>query len=230
MLYYAGMSAKNQEAVALRAAGASYSEIEKKLEVSKSTLSFWFRDASWSNEVKEALRQKAIAQSTTRLLSINRARGLGLQFAYAKVENDARKEFKKNMRSTLFVAALVFYLCDGDKSSTGRVKVSNTDVPMLRLFVRFLEQFCHIPNDRVRATVVVYPNLNVKVCEWYWQKKLDFKPTNFCKASVIKGRGRGRSLESGICTLGVTNTLVKKKILAWLRLFEEDLSRKADMV
>lgn len=210
-------------ALELRKSGKSYSEIEKETGISRSTLSYWFRKEGWSEEVKNRLTQDAISNATARIISLNRVRGIGLQFKYAKAADEARVEFKKFLKSPLFVVGVSIYWGEGDKGSSGRIKVSNTDPSMLRLYLRFLEVFCDISKDSLRAWVITHPNLDVKDPEMYWAKELDFKPKNFYKTTVIRGKSRKGRFQNGICALGVSNLYTKRKILTWISLLESQI-------
>ncbi len=57
---YFGKLEEKQKAIELRKQGLSYSEIRKKVDVSKSTLSIWCRDINLSNEQVLLLSKKEI--------------------------------------------------------------------------------------------------------------------------------------------------------------------------
>lgn len=219
------MQANKERAVALRSEGLSYSAIEKELGISRSTLSFWLRNYPWSEDIKVRLRQQALTQSSSRLVAVNRVRKIGFQFQYAKAEEAARKEFSKLLKSPAFVPGIFIYWTLGDKSGRGRIKVSNADPSMLRLFLRFLETVCGVKKDRIRLTITSQSDLNNQASEEYWQKELDFKPKNFYKTRVVRRKSIENKPKYGVCSVEIGDTMLKKKVLVWIELYRTYVSK-----
>lgn len=219
------MNPVKARAITLRSQGLSYSAIEKELGVSKSTLSFWLSSHPWSEDVKDSLRQKAIADATLRLVAVNRVRNIGYQFEYAKAEETAKKEFARLMKASSFAPGVCIYWSLGDKTSGGRIKVSNADSSMLRLFLRFLGEVCEVKKDQIRLTVYSHSDHNGQESQVYWMRELDFQAKNFYKTRVVKRKSTVSKPKFGTCSLELTDTVLKKKLLVWVRLYSEKMSK-----
>lgn len=221
-------SDRKKNATELRLKGASYQKIQETVRVSKSTLSEWFSKLEWSTEIKKELTQKNRVDSKQRMTKLNRVRGIGLQFKYAEARDSAVKEFTKRMRSPLFLAGLCVYWGEGDRISKGFVRVSNTDAAMLRLFVKFLVNHCGIPQERIKAAVLTYPDLDPQSCKTYWMRNLGFSEDKFTKTVIIQGKSKRRRLSNGVCLVVVSNSYLKVKLNTWLEMVQEIFN--ADMV
>lgn len=116
---------------------------------------------------------------------------------------------------------------EGDKRTRGQVRLANTDPELIRLFVFFLKNACQVPSERIKASVLIYPDLDPEMCRTYWLTRSSIKTQNFHKCVVILGRHKTRKLSYGVCSIFVTSTYFKEKILEWLRLMPYELmSRK----
>lgn len=82
------------KAFKLRKEGKSYREIAKNLNVSKGTISYWFKNINWSEDIKKQLEKKAKIISTERLKRLIALRKKFLTELYKKAQNEAKKEFQ----------------------------------------------------------------------------------------------------------------------------------------
>ena len=125
----------------LRRFGKSYNEIKAELGVPKSTLSDWFKDQKWSNDLAKNLAEKVKEQSKIRLIKLDKIRGEHLKKLYREAEIEAEAEFKKLKYHPLFIAALMIYWGEGNKLSRNRCCVANTEPLMIKIFYQFLILF-----------------------------------------------------------------------------------------
>lgn len=217
------MRKDKKEAVELRKLGKSYSEIKKELGVPKSTLSEWFSNLDWSQEIAEKRAEKAIKENTIRIKKLNKVRGKKLDKLYAQARKEAEEDFKKLKLHPLFVAGVMLYWGEGDKSENGPVRISNTDPGMIKAFYHFLKHVCGIKDSDISAYVLLYPELKEKECKEYWIKNTDLSVDHFTKSVVIEGRHETRRLDYGVCNLHTSSKYLKEKIKVWIDLFSEEL-------
>src|SRR4051812_24300116 len=59
----------------------------------------------------------------------------------------------------LFVAGVALYVGEGDKTNPSLI-VTNSDVRVLKLWVRFLEQVCGVPAVRLKGHIDYYEDLD----------------------------------------------------------------------
>lgn len=224
MLFY--MRKDKPLATDMRRRGNSYLEIQKRLKIPKATLSDWFGGIHWSAKIKERLIEAATAKSTVRIRELDRVRGLHLKRIYEEAKEEARLEFKLLQYNPLFIAGLMLYWGEGDKRTHYQTRLVNTDAEMIRLFVFFLTRACRIPEDKIRASVTIYPDLNPSLCIEYWSNVSGINRKSFTKCVTILGRHKERKLTYGMCNVIISSTYFKTKILEWLRLLPKELMGK----
>ncbi len=211
-------------AIELRRKGLSYNKISKKLDIPKSTMSYWFKGESWSEDLRKELSRKALFIAKKRLRLINKARREKWEKWRESHRKIARKEFNSLKKNQLFLAGLMLYWGEGDsKIENCIVRLSNTDPKMIRIFSLFLRKTLNIPEDKIKVSLVLYPDLNDEKCKDFWSEYSEIPKETFYKTQFIKGRHPTRRLSYGICNVSVNSRALKEKIFVWLDLFKEEL-------
>ncbi len=218
------MRKEKDKAVELRKTGKSYNEIKKELGVPISTLSDWFCSQKWSNEISLNLRKKAQIGHILRIEKLNKIRGDNLHKLYAEAEKEAVEDYKKLRYHPLFIAGLMIYWGEGNKASRNRCGIANTEPQMIKVFINFLRNVCGISSEKIKAWILLYPDLNEKICKDYWIQNTGLKYSDFNKSIVIQGRHKTKRLSYGVCNLGANSAYLKRKILVWINLLAQDLS------
>ncbi len=217
------MRSDKKQAIELRKQGKSYKDINKQLNIPISTLSNWLSDKQWSKNVKNSLINKAKDKSRARMRELNKVRGHKLKKAYNQAKKEARKEFEYFKFHPLFISGLIIYWGEGDRVSKGLVRVSNTDPLMIRLFVKFLTDICGAKKNKIKASLIIYPDIKNNQCKNFWVKNTQFSKSNFNKNILIKGRHKTKKVGHGICNAGIPSTYLKEKIKIWLKLLPNEL-------
>jgi len=208
------------KAFRLRKLGKSYNQISVILNINKSTLSGWFRNFDWSKDVKKKLIEKSKKTSSKRLIKLNNIEKKKWNQYYIEAEKEATKEFEGIKKNKLFIAGIVIYWGEGDKSfKNGIVRVSNTDEKMLRIFNEFLQKICKIDIKKIRAGLLLYPDIDPVGCLNFWSKYIRIEKDRFFKSTIIQGKHKTKRLGKGVCIISVSDKYFKKKILTWLDLF-----------
>lgn len=221
------MRQDKEKATKLRSLGKSYNEIKATLEIPKSTLSDWFKESGWSAKIKDTLVQKAKEKSSVHIHALNKVRGKHLARLYQNAETEAKIEFETLKFHPLFITGISIYWGEGDKSTSYQVRVANIDPAMIKIFVKFLREVCNVPKQRIRAHLLLYPDLDPALCMDYWIKNSGLSRRNFTKSVVIKGKHKTRRIPYGVCYPTVSSTYLKKKINIWLKLLPRELLRNA---
>ena len=116
---------KKIRAINLRKLGKSYSEIRKKVKVSKGTLSLWLRDIKLTPEQEKRLYVEKRQRNAYKLAKFNQKKRVK---RIKQINNEAKKEFKFFIKNSLFLPGLMLYWAEGDKSEKGEVvKFTNSD-------------------------------------------------------------------------------------------------------
>jgi hypothetical protein len=212
----------------LRVAGKSYNDIERQLNIPKSTLSGWFGGVDWSQTVRENLVKSTKKFHVEQLKKVSQDRGQKLRLIYERAENEAREEFELLKNNPLFISVIMAYWGEGDKRSKGRCSISNSDPHMLRLFSLFLEKVCTVPKAEIKAWILAYPDTNTTESLVYWSRLTGVWVGNFKKTIFIKGKSAKRRLPYGVCYVYISSTYLKRKILLWMTLLSQHLIKYAE--
>lgn len=233
------MRGDRTKATEMRRHGKSYTEIRDALKIPKATLSDWFGKTNWSRNIRGKLTTRAVTANSERIRELDRIRGAHLAKAYKEAREEARKEFEELKYNPLFIAGLMLYWGEGDKVTRHTTRLTNTDAEMIRLFVFFLTHACRVPKERIKASVLVYPDLSMTTCLTYWSKMSGIKRDNFTKCIAIRGRHKTKRLPNGVCIIVVSSSYFKTKILEWMgslprelmsREYYGNMSREAGVV
>ncbi|MBI1985002.1 MAG: hypothetical protein HYS60_02765 [Candidatus Wildermuthbacteria bacterium] len=194
--------------------------------IPKSTLSEWLKTSGWSAKVKRTLIQKAKRGHKIRLQELNSIRGQHLIRLYQQARHEAEDEFKDFKFHPAFISGVVIYWGEGERTSRNLIRVANTDPLMIRLFVNFLQEVCGVPKGKIRAHILLYPDLNSMECKNFWVQQSSLPLENFNKSVLIEGRHKTRRLPYGVCYITVCSTYLKQKMDVWLTLLPKELIKK----
>lgn len=208
------------QVIALRKEKKSYREIAESLCISKSTVSYWLKDIDWSRDIQEQLTERAQRISQKRLIHLNNLKKVKWQKIYQEAEKEAVCEFDGLKDNPLFITGISLYWGEGDKNfKNGQVRVSNIDERLLAVFRAFLQQVCKVDDQKIKAYVLLYPDLDEETCLNFWSENIGVPKEKFFKSSVIQGRHKKNRLSYGVCSIQVSNKYLKKKVLTWIELF-----------
>jgi hypothetical protein len=205
----------------LRQEGKSFREIQKETGVSRATLSTWFKDIVWSKHLSEEHKQKNIGASKERMTRMGMVRRLKLQYQYALVEAEAAKEYEEYKNQSLFWAGLMIYAGEGDKRTKHIIRVSNSEFYIHRIFIDFASTYLKVPKDKFKVGILLYPDLDLSICLTAWKGRLNLEDKQFYKPHLINGKSKKR-LQYGIGMSIISSTALKKKLLKWLLLAENE--------
>jgi transposase len=203
-------AAEYAEARRLRAEqGMPMKQIAARLGVSVGSVHLWTKDIKISPQQAERNLARARAKAARSWRIKNRERRLAFQ-----------EEGRARARSgdLLHQAGCFLYWAEGAKAR-GSVGFANSDVNMVRFFVRFLRQSLEVPEDRIRLNLNVYTGngLSIEEIEQYWLKALDLDPSCL-RAHIVNhfptsssGRKRDR-LPYGVCFVKVHSTRLVQHI------------------
>lgn len=222
-----------EKAISLRKSGKSYLEIKKELGVPKSTLSDWFRDQKWSRGISLKLIEKTRNVHSIRIQELNKIRGNNLKRLYEQARKEAIEDFELLKYHPLFISGLMIYWGEGNKSSKSHCSIANTEPLMIKLFLQFLRNICGFKSPKIKAWILLYPDLDEKICKEFWMKNTTLKENDFHKSIVIKGKHKTNKLSFGVCSIGVSSAYLKCKILKWIEMLAIDITTEnynADIV
>lgn len=116
--------------------------------------------------------------------------------------------------------ALGLYLTEGNIKHKHSVKFSNSNPGIVKIFVKFLKIVCGVPVDKIKASLIIYPDINKGNCRSYWSKFLDLPLRQFSKTTVLKSRNNDSSKKHsnvGTATIYVHNSKLLNIIKDWAK-------------
>lgn len=171
---------KHIEALKLRKLGLPYSEIKKKLEVSKSTLSLWLRDMPLSSERINNLRAKSPQRIERYRNTMKEKRDVRISLVSQKAKSDIRSLSDRE----IFLAGLFLYWGEGGKTERYMITFSNTDPRMIRFYIKWL-RVLRVPKDKIIVRLQLYNDMSIKNEISFWVKEVGLSRKNF-RAPYIK--------------------------------------------
>ena len=116
--------------------------------------------------------------------------------------------------------ALGLYLTEGNVKSKNSIRFSNSNPALVKIFFKFLKVICGVDNDKIKMSLIVYPDVSQKEIKEYWTKFLDLPKKQFTKTTILKNRNGTSSKkhsEFGTITIYVHNTKLLGIIKEWAR-------------
>ena len=174
-----------QEAIRLRTEEEmSYDAIRRKLGVSKSTLHDWLKHFPLSRERVLELRRANWTKNQAKIelyrISMAEKRERKKQEIYEKYKT----QFQTLSEDSFFVAGLMLYLAEGSKSDDYAICLANTDVRIIKFFIRWLGQYLEIPKATLKAELHLYPTMDISKEYSFWKSALEFEDRQFYKTQI----------------------------------------------
>ncbi len=211
-----------EKAIQLRRDGYSYSHIQKITLVSKSTLSNWLRDISYTpNAQTVLLLGKARAASS---LAKNKIK----QESVSEAHILAKKDIGKMSQRDLFMLGLGIYIGEGSKSIV-QVRVVNADPRVIVLMMRWFHEVSLIPKSHMFLRIHTYPNSDEKELLSYWRSvtglsTLQFQKT-YCDTRNDKKKHKEGTTPYGTAHLSIKSlgrkdlgVLFTRRLLYWMEI------------
>ena len=217
---------KKIRAINLRKLGKSYSEIRKKIKVSKGTLSLWLRDIKLTPEQEKRLYVEKRQRNSYRLAKFNQKKRVK---RIKQINNEAKKEFKFFIKNSLFLPGLMLYWAEGDKSEKGEVvKFTNSDPAMIRFMMRWFRDICNVPESKFRIILHIHKLHCRENIEQYWSKLTKIPLIQFHKTQIkpTSLKYRRNQLYNGTCAIRINNVDLFRRIKGWKLKFLERMDIK----
>ena len=171
----------------MRKEGISFGDISKKLEVSKSTLSFWFKDIILPESVIKRIKTRGNAKSIRGLLRYTESR---------RKERIERNIFQKQegagvvgklSNRDILMAGLGLYWGEGYKYENSELGFTNSNPDMIRFYFKWLELW-NIKKDSLifRLSINEFFRKEENVIKNFWINFLGVKKEQFSKTTYIQ--------------------------------------------
>ncbi len=162
-----------EKAIGLRKEGKSYSEILRILNLpSKGTLSLWFKNIKL-NKTEQIRLSKNMKLAVDRGLDkFNQNRSKRILNENSQAKEDGLKEIGKISKRELLLIGTTLYWGEGSKAdyswSSKSIIFTNSDPSMISVFMRFIREIWKIDEQRIRAGIHIYSNIDPCEAKKYW--------------------------------------------------------------
>ncbi len=211
------------QAIDLRRAGHSYSEILAQIPVAKSSLSLWLRSVGLSKPQKQKLTEKRLAAALRSALKKKEQR-IALSH---QIKTSAEAEIGKLSKRELWLIGVALYWAEGSKEKEARpgspAKFSNSDENMIRFFMFWLVNIVKIPKDRIRPEIYIHETYRDGIARVisFWSKVTTipesyFKHIYFKKNKINTKRQNTGENYHGVLRLSIkASSELNRKISGW---------------
>lgn len=226
------MHPQYKKAIALRLKGRSYGEIARALDVSKGSLSVWFRDLKLPKATQKLLEKKMKIAMEHNLFENNRRRTRTVQAENKKIMESAVGEIGPLSKYELLLIGAALYWGEGWKKMRGNqappVSLVNSDPHMIKLFLRFLREIIEVPEEKIKMSIRIHPNISAESTIGFWSRVTDIPQERFrITRQISKASQRKRpshSLPYGTLDIRVSSRQRFFKIKGWI----EGLAQQGD--
>lgn len=196
----------------MRLEGASIREIEQRLGVARSSVSRWVSDIELTPEqLAELARRSGAGGLAGAAVNAQRARNRRRQW-----QEEGRRRARAGNAS--YVIGCMLYWGEGSKSRS-TVELTNSDVPLVRVFVDFLRQQFDVPDEsmRLRCNLFADHAARQQAIERHWLDALQLPESSLLDSVVNRyskysQKKRTNSLPYGTATLRVHSTRILQTI------------------
>lgn len=220
------MKKEKNQAIILRKSGLSYSQINKRLGIAKSTLSFWLKDIIMPEKLRDKLDQRANKTSREALIKRNKLQTVLATERACKVQQEAKKEAKKLIKETLFVSGVALYWAEGYKMGAKGSKwksfdFANSDPEIIQLMVEFIKKYLPDYFNKVVIQIIAHDNVDISQSVKYWSDLTGIKKDNFIKTTIYnninsKGIRNKKRLPYGTIHLRINSVKVFFRVIGWI--------------
>lgn len=131
----------------------SYSEIRKRFDVPKSTLSYWLREFPLSEEKIKRLQKESWKRGEAGRERFRATMQIKRNTENQKIYKKYQKRFSRLSKESFFIAGLMLYLGEGDKKNNTRIGLTNTDYKIIKFFIKWLDNFLNVAKNDIKNAV-----------------------------------------------------------------------------
>ena len=215
---YAGKLDLKLKAQKLRKRGLSVKEIEKKLKVSRSSVSLWIREVKLTKkQLKKLYLNKKSGQLKGSIIAAMNKIKIREDITKRLIKEGEKEVGKISLRDK-FITGISLYFAEGSKGDKN-VSFSNSDPKAIKFMVKWLREFCKVPQEKFRVTLYLHDNLNEKQAKEFWLELTGIPLRQFTKTYIVRNnpkRLRKVKHPYGVFRITVSNANLHRKIMGWI--------------
>jgi hypothetical protein len=220
------MKENGKKIILLREKGKTYGDIQKILNLPKSTIAWWAKKARLTNKKRRLILEKSRRKWRKSIIEFNRINAK-IRSDKARKARDAitlkakRKINKISKRDLLLIGASLFW-AEGSKSNKWHLCFANSDPEIIKVIMKFFREVCLISNEKIKALVHIYPKSNYKKVLTFWTKITKLSKRNFWKpqtqiSRASKRKRNNNTLPYGTIHLTAGDTAITSQVKGWIQ-------------
>lgn len=208
---------QKKTAIGLRKSGYSLRMVEKKLNIPRSTLSYWFKNVVLTSEQKEILLKNwRQALDKARLKAVkwhNKQKLIRLETAKSAALETLEKINIKEA-GILELALAMLYLGEGFKSKP-QTAIGNSNPLILKFFIKILETIYNLDRKKIKCELHLRADQKPNSIKRYWSQQLNIPLANFTSTQVDARTKGSVTYENykGVCVLQCGNAAIQRKLI-----------------
>ena len=212
------------QAIKLRKQGVSMGEIANKLNVAKSSVSYWVRDVVLTPAQRKRLNSNGHSVDAIEKRRLARLSNTSLR--RRKIMNAAIEEAEQLKDSPLWCVGVALYWGEGGKTQQS-IRLSNSDPAVIKTMVRFFQEICKIPKDKFHGHVHTFSHVNARKAEEYWSQVSGIPINNFYKTyskPSSASKQKRQTIPNGTFQFYIHDTNLFYRMMGWI-----DYLKKKDL-
>lgn len=194
---------KQNIAIEMRKRGLSYSEIENRIHIPKSTLSYWLKNLKLTPEQIKKLNDKRVEVAKANALKkISRTSKM-----IEEVKHSSSQDIKEISKKELWLMGVILYWKNGNKNDLRKgVHFSSSDPYLIKLFLKWLQEVGGINKEEIRFDIFIknsrsgfVKNKNNKVIAetiYRWSKITGFPKNSF--SGIYLQKAKSKLIKNGV--------------------------------
>lgn len=209
------------EVINLRKQGKSYNEINKILNIPKSTLSGWLKHCHFSEKIKKNNFKKAKLIWAKNITAFNKLRSEKYQKETRQLIEKYARGVPTVSRRDLYFIGLSLFWAEGGKREKWAIKFCNSDALIIKTIMKFFREICNVPNKKFSLRIHLYPNIKESYAIKFWSRLIKLPPKQFRKSQTqisksSKNKRPFNRLPYGTLHITIGDAYLNKKIKGWL--------------
>lgn len=206
-----------EEALTMRRRGVSTRDVEKKLGIPRSTLSYWFTNIKLHPRYLKRLKMRHDHSLIKARMKAVKWHNEQKMIRMQQASHDAQKTLSQIDSRSNVVAELalsLLYLGEGAKKSDVTA-MGNSDPLILRFFVKMMHRLYDVQQSEMKCELHLRADQNSSVLTKYWSETLGIPVSNFRKPSLDK-RTLGRTTYTsykGVCIVSCGRVAIQRKLV-----------------
>lgn len=209
-----------QKAIKLREQGKTYSEIKRKLDIPKSTLSDWLHNFPLTSDQFKELEKSIKYNKHVAIEKIRIAKQKKRDARLLGTYDDEKKRLLPLTLKQLEIAGLFLYWGEGNKNVRGPVSICNTDPQVIKFALYWLKYVLEVPAEKIKAYLHLYSDMNINKMHRFWSDELGVPLAQFSKPYIKLSRRKNidqKGFGYGTCTLSVNDVRLKEKVILGIK-------------